>query len=63
MRLSVLDVSGRVVRSLAAGTLDAGRFERSWDLLDESGRRVAPGLYFVTLESGTRISRRFVVQP
>ncbi len=50
-RLSVYDLTGRRVRSLLnADRHAAGRFETSWDLRDEGGRAVAPGVYFVRLE-------------
>ncbi len=51
-RLDVYDLSGRRVRSLVSTDRHApGRFESSWDLRDEGGRTVAPGVYFVRLES------------
>lgn len=50
-QLHVYDLGGRRVRSLAPGGANpAVRHEASWDLVDESGRRVAPGVYFVRLE-------------
>jgi hypothetical protein len=57
VRLSVVDVQGRVVCRLADGPRDAGR---STFLLDASALR--PGLYFVRLDAGrARVSRRLVV--
>jgi len=50
--LAVFDLTGRRVRSLLnAENHPSGRFETSWDLRDEEGRSVAPGIYFVRLES------------
>ena len=46
--LAVYDVAGRRVRSLIDGgtELEAGAHTAEWNGLDESGRRVAAGLYF-----------------
>ena len=51
-RVRVLDPAGRVVRELARRELDAGEHRLSWDGRDRSGRAVAAGVYFVTLEQG-----------
>jgi subtilisin family serine protease len=61
-RLRVLDALGRrVVRELAAGrnpsaAADGLPLSATWDGRDDSGRRLPPGLYFVTLEAGGRRS-------
>ena len=51
MDLSVFDVTGRRVRTLVDGRMEAGRFDVEWDGRDEGGRRTAPGVYFVRLQS------------
>ncbi|MEO0078024.1 MAG: C25 family cysteine peptidase [candidate division WOR-3 bacterium] len=51
VRLSVYDVSGRVVRVLAEGAMDAGTYFASWDGKDETGRSVAAGTYLFKLET------------
>ena len=62
LRLDVLDLQGRVVRTLASGEAAAGRYARVWDIADSGGRRSAPGIYFLRLAlPGRSISRRFVV--
>jgi hypothetical protein len=48
VRLELLDVSGRVVATLADRIQEPGRYAAAWDGLDR-GRRVPPGLYFVRL--------------
>ena len=59
--LRVLDLAGRVVRTLAEGEFAAGRHERAWDGLDGSGVAVSAGIYFVTLDAGGRhVSRGLV---
>lgn len=49
-RLSIFDVRGRLVRSLVAGRLPAGRHEVGWNGTGENGQRVASGLYLYRLE-------------
>jgi flagellar hook assembly protein FlgD len=49
--LSVYDVSGRRLRSLAERALPAGVHAADWDGRDERGRRVAAGNYVVRLTS------------
>ena len=62
LALEILDLQGRRVRRLAGGSHAAGRYALAWDLRDDAGRAVAPGLYLARLsgESGER-SRRIVV--
>lgn len=47
--LVIYDVSGRHVRTLRQGDLDAGPAEAHWDATDDRGRHVAPGVYFARL--------------
>jgi len=49
-RITVYDLSGRLVRSLASGSFEAGEHELEWDGRGESGERVATGLYFARAE-------------
>jgi hypothetical protein len=63
-RLTVYDVAGRVVRTLAAGTLGAGTHEVWWDGSNDAGRRVSPGFYAYRLETDrAATTRRLVVLP
>jgi len=50
--LTVFDVSGRLVRRLASGWLEAGPHALRWNGTDETGRRMSPGVYFYRLTSG-----------
>ncbi|MCA9753154.1 MAG: T9SS type A sorting domain-containing protein [Gemmatimonadetes bacterium] len=50
-RLRVYDVSGRLVRTLVDERLEAGRHTANWDGRDESGRRVASGVFFVRMQA------------
>jgi flagellar hook assembly protein FlgD len=55
-RLSVYDVSGRLVRRIVDGSLEPGAYTREWDLTSDHGERVAAGCYLVVLERGTERS-------
>jgi len=50
--LAVFDLGGRRVKTLARGTVRAGSHQVDWDLRDESGARVRPGMFFVSLQVG-----------
>jgi len=52
MRLEIFDVSGRHVRTLADGHESAGRKQVVWNGADESGRRVASGIYYCRMRAG-----------
>lgn len=52
--LAVFDQQGRRVRSLAAGSRDAGEHVVRWDGRDEAGRHVPGGVFFARLEHEQR---------
>ncbi len=56
--LRVLDVSGRVVRTLFQGMTDSGERELVWDTRDATGAVVASGAYWVELRQGGEAIRR-----
>ena len=61
-RLEIFDVTGRRVRMLDdRPDWPAGVHERSWNLLDDRGRRVTAGVYFVRLKSATGVADGRVV--
>ena len=62
VKLELLDVMGRRVRTLADGVLPAGPHERMWDGLDSRGSRAAAGIYFVRLSTGGRTLTERLVQ-
>lgn len=45
-RLQIVDVAGRVVRTLVDRTLAAGNYREWWDGRDDRGHALAPGVYF-----------------
>lgn len=64
VRLAVCDVQGRVVRRLESGPAAAGALRLGWDLKDERGQRVPPGVYRVLVHGGAGVSgTRVVVLP
>ena len=57
----VYDVTGKLVRTLADGTLGDGRHSLLWNGTSDNGARAAAGIYFVTLDSPDgRASTRLV---
>jgi hypothetical protein len=61
--LSIYDVSGRLVRRLVDGEMDAGEHSRVWDGADDRGRQVGAGVFWMQLatHSGYRSSKRLLV--
>ena len=55
--LEVFDMTGRRVRRLESGSYLAGMRRVAWDGRDESGSRVASGIYQVLLTSGSMRAR------
>lgn len=49
--VAVYDASGRLVRTLADREFQAGHSSIDWDGRDDSGRRVASGIYFARLQT------------
>jgi len=52
VRIDVIDVTGRVVRTMEAGELPAGRQIVTWDGRDNEGHPVASGVYLARLQAG-----------
>jgi subtilisin family serine protease len=61
--VTVYDVAGRKVRTVEAGASAAGRREVVWNLTDDAGRRVAPGVYLyrLTASCGSAVHRAVVM--
>jgi len=55
--ISLIDLSGRRVRTLERGTLEAGRQVLTWDGRDDAGRTVPNGVYFLTTRAGGQESK------
>lgn len=52
VRLTLVDASGRLVRTLVDGPITAGPHTAAWDGKDESSRPAPSGIYFARLQSG-----------
>jgi subtilisin-like proprotein convertase family protein len=50
--LSVFNIEGRKVATLAGGLFEPGIYTLAWDGRDSAGRKVASGIYFCRLEAG-----------
>jgi hypothetical protein len=51
VKLGVYDVSGRVIKTILNGYVNAGMHKVIWDRTDDLGRRLSSGVYFVRLET------------
>jgi uncharacterized repeat protein (TIGR01451 family) len=60
--LAIFDVTGRRVKTLVREEVAPGRYAPIWDGRDHSGRAVAPGVYFVRLESGSFTATQRVIR-
>jgi hypothetical protein len=47
--LEVFSVDGRRVRTITSGLRDAGEYRLEWNGADDSGHRIAPGVYYARL--------------
>lgn len=62
VRLTVFDLSGRVVRTLLDEERPPGAQETDWDGKDASGRRVGSGIYLYRLQvAGTERTRKMIL--
>jgi YVTN family beta-propeller protein len=60
--LKVYSTAGQLVRVLADGKTKPGAYTTVWNGTDTKGRRLANGIYFCTLDNGSRrISRKVVL--
>ncbi len=62
VKLDVLDVRGRLVRTLVDAPRDAGVHRVGWNGTDSGGRSVANGVYFLRLVAGGRTLSSKVVK-
>ena len=60
-RLSIVDISGRIVADLFRGVLTPGKHYLHWEGRNDSGSKVAAGLYLCVLQSGeARFVRKII---
>lgn len=64
VKIRLYDPAGRLVRMLVNDTYSSGAYRVQWDLKDQRGSRVAPGIYIAIMEAqGFRGMTRLVVVP
>ncbi len=61
VQVAIFDVSGRLVRTLAAESLAAGPHERVWQGKDNAGRQVPSGTYYVRLVTSEGTDHRKIM--
>ncbi len=61
VRVEILDVGGRVIRSLADGSMAAGPHSVRWDGRDETGRTLGSGVYLARILSGNGVATEKVI--
>ena len=59
--LSVFNLLGQKVRTLANAVMPAGVYRAEWDGRDDRGRQVASGIYLYRLKSGETVLTRKMV--
>jgi flagellar hook assembly protein FlgD len=52
--LEIHDITGRLVRTLSGGSIQAGRHQVRWDGMDASGTEVPSGAYYCRFTAGTQ---------
>jgi len=60
--MSIVDVQGRLVRSLLEGALSAGSHALHWDGRDAQGQAAPAGVYFVRANIGGEVTSRSLVR-
>ncbi|MFQ5604141.1 MAG: FlgD immunoglobulin-like domain containing protein, partial [bacterium] len=61
LELSIYNLLGQKIRTLAKGSQVAGNHQVTWDGKDEAGQVVSSGLYIYTLRTGDRVLNKKMV--
>jgi len=62
VRLSIFNIFGQQVRTLAQGRQSAGRYTAEWDLRNDRAERVSAGVYFYQLQAnGQTATKKLVI--
>jgi hypothetical protein len=61
VRVTIYDVTGRRVKVLAEGHMQAGPHTRIWQGRDSAGRQVPSGVYYVRMVAGDKIDHQKVM--
>jgi hypothetical protein len=59
--LNIYDVRGSLVRTMVSATKQPGEYKALWDGRNESGQRVASGIYFYQIKSGNFVQSKKLV--
>ena len=62
VELGVMDVQGRLVRTVHQGVLPAGAHRLEWDGRNASGQNTEPGVYFAVLRFGNKALTKRIVR-
>ncbi len=58
VHLAIYSLTGQMVMKLVSEPQSAGRYNVSWDAVDDSGHRLASGTYYYRLTAGSRVETR-----
>ncbi|MBD3160502.1 MAG: T9SS type A sorting domain-containing protein [Candidatus Eisenbacteria bacterium] len=61
VEIVIYDVSGRTVKTLVDGTMEAGPNSIVWDGTDDAGRKVGSGVYWSQMKVGSFLSNKKMV--
>ncbi len=60
--ITVFDITGRIIKRILKKRLKPGFYQISWGLIDESGKKVEPGTYFVKYRAKDKLFiKKFIV--
>ncbi|UCD16362.1 MAG: M6 family metalloprotease domain-containing protein [Candidatus Zixiibacteriota bacterium] len=60
-RLMVLNILGQHIRTLVDQVQSPGRYTAEWDGTDDSGRKIASGVYFYRLQRGPEVESKKMI--
>jgi len=64
IELSIFNVLGEKVKIISSSSESVGYTQKSWDITDNSGEKVAPGIYIYSLQVGEQThSGKIIVNP
>ncbi len=59
--ITIIDLNGRKIKSLAGKFLDAGRYQTQWDGKSDDGSSQPPGLYIIRLETSSKLESAKII--
>jgi flagellar hook assembly protein FlgD len=61
VKMSVYDISGRLVKTVSDSHVDAGEHTLTWDGKDSHSKNVSPGIYFLRMSTEERTLQKKMV--